>query len=192
MSRPIRWRDAQRCETAATSARRCRCRCRGAAHGRGRTDLWRIADGDPHRPAGQITLESRIMEATMPTSWEGDRLDQLWQLQAALQESMGERGRALAVPNIYLEKVQDAERMTRENVLAMHAELTELLDSFNWKPWKTWNGANVNRGNILTEVVDLGHFLINVCLTWGITPAEYFAAYAGKHQENRRRQAEGY
>jgi dimeric dUTPase (all-alpha-NTP-PPase superfamily) len=119
-----------------------------------------------------------------------DNLTRLFELQAELQYALAIRGRAL-IGDHQLD-VRQAEAVTKENALALMMEVAELMDSINWKPWRTWRPEAVNRDNLLVEVVDCFHFLLNICLTWGFAPDVIVAAFEAKHAENRARQERGY
>lgn len=77
------------------------------------------------------------------------------------------------------------------NVLAAHAELSEVLQEVGWKPWADPRGW-VNREGVLKECVDTAHFLANVLSAIGVSDDEWEAAYQAKQQVNRERQAVGY
>ena len=82
----------------------------------------------------------------------------------------------------------------RWNCLAMHSEITELLDSFVWKPWDTKNtpGEVLDRDNVIMECVDLMHYISNILQTVGCEGDELSMTYNAKVRENTRRQREGY
>jgi hypothetical protein len=82
----------------------------------------------------------------------------------------------------------DLETMTREQVIdwtlwtviALHKELGELIDNFDWKrhraPRGTWNPEEA-----VNELVDLQKYTWNLFGFWGITtPAAFAAAFTRK------------
>jgi len=76
--------------------------------------------------------------------------------------------------------------------LAMITEIGELLENVRgWKPHQS-NPPPVDTGNVREELADIMHFMINLCLEWGITSTELYMIYFNKNMENRRRQHEGY
>ena len=89
---------------------------------------------------------------------------------------------------------QQKEFWTKENILSMHAELSELLDWTNWKHWKnTRIQYDENRiKEIHLELIDILHFWTNLCLIWGLTPEKIVEIYNEKNKENHNRQDRGY
>jgi len=89
---------------------------------------------------------------------------------------------------------EDREKWTKEFVLAMHAELTEVLDWINWKHWKKtrvkYDAQRINE--IQMEIIDLFHFLLNLCQIWGVSPIMFEALFLEKHKINMERQEKGY
>ena len=63
------------------------------------------------------------------------------------------------------QEIDPAKRMDRlrDNVLAVHAELTELLDSFPWKPWRAIKSQSWDMDNAKREIVDILFFLVAIC-----------------------------
>lgn len=99
------------------------------------------------------------------------------------------------------EEVDPAKRLEflRWNVLALIAELTELLDETGWKPWAT--SQHINELETLGEWVDAWHFMMNVAwATFGqgvlgdadVLSELITAAYKRKHEVNAARQRDGY
>ena len=61
---------------------------------------------------------------------------------------------------------------------------------FSWKYWAT-DDPFVNREEVIEELVDVNHFVANMLVAVGVTDDEWEAAYRGKQQVNRERQASG-
>ncbi len=80
----------------------------------------------------------------------------------------------------------DLATWVQKEVLALVAELGELLDEVNFKWWK--NPRPLNREAIREELVDVLHFFVSTCLKCGFSAAEIHAAYVAKNEENFRRQ----
>jgi hypothetical protein len=76
------------------------------------------------------------------------------------------------------------------NQTAAVQELAELREEFFWKPWAT-DAPFVNRDRILSEAVDVNHFIGNMLVALGVTDEEYEEAYRAKQDKNRRRAASG-
>lgn len=75
----------------------------------------------------------------------------------------------------------------KDNVLAAMVELIELLNEVKWKYW-SHEEAWVRRERILSEAVDVNHFVGNILVALGITDDEYERAYQAKQIVNRERQ----
>ncbi len=70
----------------------------------------------------------------------------------------------------------------REQVLAAHAELTEILEADSgWKPHRA-SGPEVSevRGRVVEEVVDVTKILFAILLAHGVTPDEFSRVYREK------------
>ncbi|WP_406678430.1 dUTPase [Moorella sp. ACPs] len=106
-----------------------------------------------------------------------DRLEHIFALQERFDQDLARRRR--------LPDYSTAEWIQKE-VLAMVAELGELLEEVNFKWWK--NPHPLDREAIKGELVDILHFLVSMCLKAGITAEEFYQAYLAKNQENFRRQ----
>ncbi|MGB9919482.1 MAG: dUTPase [Moorellales bacterium] len=105
-----------------------------------------------------------------------DKLDLIFARQEALDRFLTEtRGLSFDL-STWLEK----------EVLALLAELGELLHELNFRWWK--NPHPLDREAIKEELVDLLHFLVSMCLKLEIGPQELFEAYLAKNEENFRRQ----
>lgn len=76
-------------------------------------------------------------------------------------------------------------------VVAIVAELGELLREFDWKPW-TKGPRGIDRDNMTGEMVDLLHFAANILVLVGCTDSELLDRYEMKASANAQRQAAGY
>lgn len=105
-----------------------------------------------------------------------DKLDVIFAKQQALDSYLAtERGLDF-----------DLSTWVEKEILAMVAELGELLNEVNFKWWK--NPRPLNREAIKEELADLLHFFVSLCLKLGIGPGELYEAYLAKNLENFRRQ----
>lgn len=79
-------------------------------------------------------------------------------------------------------------------ITAILSELGELLEGFNWKPWKKQKIVmrDTERKYLLYEGVDILHFLLEIFILWGFDAKDVKEAYYSKMRENSRRQKEGY
>jgi len=83
------------------------------------------------------------------------------------------------------------EELTLQFVVAIMAELGEVLEGINWKHWKKTK-VEINEDYIKLELIDIQHFLNNLYLIWGMDDNEVNTVYYLKNMENRRRQQSGY
>lgn len=109
-----------------------------------------------------------------------DKLDRIFALQAELDGDISER-RGLDKPSDG-NKCEWIQRKT----LAMVSELAELLDEVNFKWWK--NPKQIDDDRIKSELVDILHFFVSMCLTAGMDAGELYGRYLDKNKENFDRQ----
>jgi len=90
--------------------------------------------------------------------------------------------------------VFDREKMSQWNILAMHAELSELLEWTNWKIHKkervVYDDERI--AEIHIELIDLLHYWMNLCIIWNLRPQEIVRIFKEKNDENNNRQDRGY
>lgn len=99
---------------------------------------------------------------------------------------------------LQVSKFKDPHTMTRAeaiefirwNVLALDDELHEALQEVGWKPWASTQ--HINRDEYVGELIDALHFLVNLFLVVGATPAEVLERYTHKNAKNHKRQENGY
>lgn len=76
---------------------------------------------------------------------------------------------------------------------ALNHELMELED---WLPWKFWSkkhsSKEVDELELKYELIDIMHFLLSMFIIWDMTAEEISTLYLTKHNENIRRQNDGY
>ena len=85
----------------------------------------------------------------------------------------------------------EREHWTKEHVVCMLDELSEVLGQINWKHWKKTR-REVDEMEIRYELIDLLCFLLNLMLVWGMTPKDIFTMHKAKLFENHKRQKRGY
>ena len=99
------------------------------------------------------------------------------------------------------------------NYHAIQDELRETFDALGgikdgigngvWKPWKksyhekapemSFNSlSESDKKELQMELIDIQHFLFNMMLASGLTPADLMIMYFAKNKENRERQKRGY
>lgn len=76
-------------------------------------------------------------------------------------------------------------------VTSINAEVGEILEEYQgWKDWK--DDVTFDSWNLLYEVVDLWHFIINLTLYLGFDANDVFEAFCKKNQINHERQNSDY
>lgn len=107
-----------------------------------------------------------------------DKLDIIFDMQAKLNahiiKTKGLEGR-----------FSDTE-WVQKHMLAMMAEMTEVLDEVNYKWWKP--EKEVDYPALKEELVDVLHFFVSMCLSAGLTSEEILKIYMDKNKENFDRQ----
>lgn len=83
------------------------------------------------------------------------------------------------------------EELTLQFIVAIMAELGEVLEGINWKHWKKTK-VEISKDYIKLELIDIQHFLNNLYLIWDMNDEEVNTIYYLKNLENRRRQQSGY
>ncbi len=83
----------------------------------------------------------------------------------------------------------DASTWLEKEILAMVAEMGEILGESNFRWWKRPREMGPGeREKLLEELVDLLHFFVSLCLKLGFGPEDLHRAYVRKNEENFRRQ----
>jgi dimeric dUTPase (all-alpha-NTP-PPase superfamily) len=113
-----------------------------------------------------------------------DRLDEIWELQAALQVSYNADPSKMNNPQLA--------QYIKDMTLALTDELHEALAECNWKPWAKAEPGIRNRELFIKELIDAQHFLLNLFLAARVTPDEFYEAYTGKNEVNVTRAESGY
>ena len=89
------------------------------------------------------------------------------------------------------------EKITQENVLCAHAELSALVNATHYKNHHSHSEPLANRKTVLYETVDVVRYMLATLNTWGITSAEFEKAfdkkdvYLNKHKELQHKRWEG-
>lgn len=117
------------------------------------------------------------------------KLEKMFEIQKTLQERLG-----------IFEKIKDEkdkQEFINQMLLAIFEETVEIMKKtayknpnfvkFGWKKNQQWD-VEVFK----IEIVDLWHFLMNLCLITGFTPEEFYKIYCEKNKINHERQDNGY
>ncbi len=111
---------------------------------------------------------------------DGDMLDKIFALQAQLDADIAERRGLTAQSDA------DKGEWIQRKTLAMLSELAELIDEVNFKWWK--NPRPIDDDRVKSELVDILHFFVSMCLTAGMDAEELYRRYLDKNKENFDRQ----
>lgn len=78
------------------------------------------------------------------------------------------------------------EQMTKEYVLAILDELSEVLMQINWKIWKK-SKIKIDELELKYELIDILIFTITLMQVWGMDAKEAYQLYLNKTGENHER-----
>jgi dimeric dUTPase (all-alpha-NTP-PPase superfamily) len=118
-----------------------------------------------------------------------DKLDDMFDRQESFQKKLDcDLGKFLNNKKHYLENygIQTQEEMTKETVIQLFSEINEILNEINWKK-HTLDKTTVNVGHVKEEIIDVQHFIINLCLIWNIDPEELYELFIIKNNKNHER-----
>lgn len=80
----------------------------------------------------------------------------------------------------------DKIKFTKEHILAIHKELSEVLDTIPWKLHRR-NDEVKSKTNTIEEIIDCFKFLINLCIIWGIDDEKFINEFKRKTMVVRQR-----
>lgn len=126
-----------------------------------------------------------------------DRLAKIVALQKELMERLGvesltPRGNDSRVIPSDSRFIHDViAKQTKDMVLAIHCELTEIMDGVNWKPWKKTR-KDTDLEYLYLEFTDVLHFILEIMIMWGMDADMIAGYYLKKMGENHKRQDRGY
>lgn len=121
---------------------------------------------------------------------EVDALEEVFSEQWRLNKYTFERNGLVPFESIPLDPALQ-NMWLRNYALAMTQELAELVDSTNWKWWRTKVDL-LDEQNIKVELVDILHFWVSACQVMGMSPDEVLRLYRKKNAVNVQRQDTGY
>lgn len=105
-----------------------------------------------------------------------DKLEKIFEMQKLLDDDIAARRHL----------TYSTEEWMQKEVLAMLSELSEVLDEVNFKWWK--NKKPLNSDALRSELVDILHFFVSMCIRSGMDADELFERYVEKNKENFDRQ----
>jgi len=120
-----------------------------------------------------------------------DLLSEIWDMQRELNHyTLKQNG--LDVDYDEIPKSRRLQNQWVQNyALAMSQELSELVDSTNWKWWRTKVDL-FDEQNLKVELVDIQHFWVRACQVMGLSAEDVHRMYMQKNAVNRKRQDDGY
>lgn len=77
-------------------------------------------------------------------------------------------------------------KFTKENILAIHRELSEVLDTIPWKMHRK-EETTKSENNTTEEIIDCFKFLLNLCIIWGIDDEKFVKEFFRKSMVVRQR-----
>jgi dUTP pyrophosphatase len=119
-----------------------------------------------------------------------DTLERIFELQRDLNRFTFEKNGLVGFDEIPKDRRLQNE-WVRNYVLAMTQELAELVDSTNWKWWRTKVDL-FDEQNLKVELVDILHFWVSACQVMGLSAEDVFRMYSQKNAINAQRQERGY
>lgn len=100
-----------------------------------------------------------------------------------LQKSFGSR-----FVDFENQSIEYKTKWTKEFIVHIASENTELLEQLPFKHWKDYSEMKVNLREVQFELIDQLHFLITICLLWGIDAKLMYQLYIAKNKHNIQRQ----
>ena len=119
-----------------------------------------------------------------------DKLDEIFNHQKQLQTRLG----------IY-EKINKNDSMKQQYInqmiLALHEEAVEIMRETAYKnpeymPFGWKKGQQFNNEKFKEEIIDIIHFVMNLCIISGMDSDEIYNRYLNKNKENFIRQDDNY
>lgn len=74
--------------------------------------------------------------------------------------------------------LKDKQLQTKETVLSLISEISEVLEEINWATYKT--EKEVIAYNVSEEIIDIFKFTINLCLIWNVSPKQFIEEFRRK------------
>lgn len=111
-----------------------------------------------------------------------DMLAVIWERQLELQKRLG-----FDFMDMSMNEVID---YIRWSSVAVTSELAEAIGEVGWKPWAT--SKHINRNAFVGECIDIWKFVLNMMLSVGVTPGEFFEVFMAKTAVNHDRINNGY
>jgi len=122
--------------------------------------------------------------------YSSDRLSDLFIQQFKLQDRLGNIKKIKSSPEM-------KQKYINQMILAIHEEAVEIMRETAYKNpdyvefgWK--KGQKFDNEKFKEEIVDIWHFVLNLCIVADMDSDELVARFFNKNQENHKRQDDGY
>jgi len=119
-----------------------------------------------------------------------DILKKMWEMQRQLNAHTLAKNGQTDYDSIPRDRALQ-EEWVKNYTLAMRQECAELMDSTNWKWWRTKVDL-FDPQNVKVELVDILHFWMSACQVMGMSPEDVVRMYVEKNKVNFERQKDGY
>ena len=128
-----------------------------------------------------------------------DKLEEIIQLQKTLMDRLGvvsfnpkfRDDRQIMREDEHSPLCLTVQEQTKNMLHAITCELGEISDEINWKPWKSTR-KDVDLDLLYTELMDALHFILEICIMWGMDAESIHQYYKAKNEINHERQNDGY
>lgn len=128
-----------------------------------------------------------------------DKLDEIIEMQKKLMDRLGvvsfdpnfRDERQIMREEEHSPKSYTIQEQTKNMLHAITCEIGEISDEINWKPWKNTR-KNVDLDLLYAELMDVFHFILEICIMWGMSAETIMEFYRAKNQINHERQDKGY
>ena len=119
-----------------------------------------------------------------------DKLDRIYFLQRALQDKLG-------VTKKIKESPQMKQQYINQMILALHEEAVEIMRETAYKnpafvPFGWKKNQVMNKEKFKEEIIDIIHFIMNLCIVAEMGPVEIFDRYVNKNKANIKRKEDNY
>jgi len=119
-----------------------------------------------------------------------DKLDKIFEKQYELQLKLGTIDKINSSP-------QMRQQFINQMILALHEEAVEIMRETSYKnpeyvPFGWKKNQHENTEKFKEEIIDIIHFVLNLCIVSGMKPDEIFEKYMNKNKENGERKENGY
>jgi len=125
------------------------------------------------------------------------KLKEMFELQDKLQRRLGTWNKIEDMTLSLIQKEARKQQFANQMFLAMMEEVVEIMRETAYKnpefvPFGWKKDQHLNKEKLLGEIVDLWHFMMNICLVYGFTADDFYNEYAKKNNINHVRQDNNY